>query len=195
MNLGEEMQHQYLSDATQRLNIPELWTVAAMRKIRELSSVARWEVRVQFDDLCYSYQQVSVRKVQSLRSNIAAMAQTLVELLAQPSYDQQTKQECEDELQDAIQKLSEDFAEQEADFKAHSKAHFQNVVVFSRTRSGTPGKSCWRVSSLAQSWEFPALPPGRFGLIGVIGMFGILIVIITITVTTGAYLKCFFLFA
>ena len=100
VNLGEEMQHQYRSDATQRLNNPELWTVTAMRKIRQLSSVAEWEVRVQLDDLCYNYQQVSVRKVQSLRSNITAMAQTLVELLAQPSYDQQTKQECEDELQD-----------------------------------------------------------------------------------------------
>ena len=46
------------------------------------------------------YQQVSVFKVQSLRDNIKAMAHTLIELLTEDDYDQQTKKECQDELQD-----------------------------------------------------------------------------------------------
>ena len=100
MNLGEEMQSQYLSDAMQRLKNPELWESAAAAEIRQLSSNADPEVRVKLDELSHKYQEVAVQKLRSLRGNIMAMAHILVELLAARDYDQKMRQECQDELKD-----------------------------------------------------------------------------------------------
>ena len=100
MNLGEEMQSQYLSDAMQRLKNPKLWESTAAAEIRQLSSNADPEVRVKLDELSHQYQEVAVQKLRSLRGNIMAMAHVLVELLAARDYDQQMRQECQDELKD-----------------------------------------------------------------------------------------------
>ena len=51
MNLGEEMQNQYLSDAQQRLENPELWKSNAAAEIRLLASTANPAAKVKLDKL------------------------------------------------------------------------------------------------------------------------------------------------
>ncbi|CAE7919722.1 unnamed protein product [Symbiodinium sp. KB8] len=155
MNLGEEMQSQYLSDAMQRLKNPELWESAAASQIRQLSSNADPEVRVKLDELSHKYQEVAVQKLRSLRGNIMAMAHILVELLAARDYDQKMRQECQDELKDAIEKIQNIFVTQQEDYKAHSEIHFQRVVSLFQDSQ----KDSWKSALGAMSAVVGAMVP------------------------------------
>eukprot|EP00439_Symbiodinium_sp_Y106_P051145 s2569_g6.t2 len=155
MNLGEEMQSQYLSDAMQRLKNPELWESAAAAEIRQLSSNADPEVRVKLDELSHKYQEVAVQKLRSLRGNIMAMAHILVELLAARDYDQKMRQECQDELKDAIEKIQSIFVTQQEDYKAHSEIHFQRVVSLFQDSQ----KDSWKSALGAMSAVVGAMVP------------------------------------
>lgn len=166
MRMGEEMENQYLSDATGRLVNPDLWGPSIQAEIRKLAEGAGPEIQMRLEDLNCKFQEVTCRSILVLRSNITTMARTVLEILQPLDADNlQVQEECQNQLKDLLNLIWEEFQKQEQEYNTRLKKHAQEIVKLS---DGSRGQ-IWRMALGGQGAVaaiFVTAVIGRLGWLG-----------------------------
>eukprot|EP00438_Fugacium_kawagutii_P029438 Skav210020 [mRNA] locus=scaffold1212:209322:211825:- [translate_table: standard] len=146
MRLGEEMEEQYLSDASVRLQNPGLWAPSLQVEIRKLAAGASPEVQARLEELDCKFQEVTSRSIIALRSDLLSMTLTIWEKL-QLAENETVQQQCDDQLKDVqgfavpkcrrslkfgcrdtMEQIMEEFRKQEEEFNTRIKKHGLSIA-------------------------------------------------------------------